>query len=526
MKLSQEQANRIVMNGGAVIHPGDPANPWWYDGKYVRAGYLRRSIGVQVHVKDTIAHPDFPPELFALTFPYILRGPEAEQLLKSAPVGMLWGCCILDNNYEYVWEDHSAEYYDGQNFTGGSYKWLLTEKYEVRIRPGWLESQKIALPFYGFCLNPKKIQVYLEGKEYTFPWSGSGTECVKIWHKAPAGMLEWMYSEQAYWHQHPPSGQWSGFYHLRIRADWQAGDILNAEQSWERIHQGWVVGAGDVQWALKDGEVVIVNGYDPGLTITKHEWIESPCTDSPLIRYEPWRLGKDGYLWNGKEAAAALQAGMEGRRNVWSDENLWLSQTAWINSGERENAVSWREREILDEGYKWALRWPVKEQTMEGAISTGQAIDILLLGGVVKDKDGDLWRMKGDGFQVYEDDSWGEGNDRLWKYAPFYRVKDIDYEDLTFSSGLSVRCYYDRIIADVQGCGIWSSTKRKYEVALLLKNYEGESIEDFAVRETLGSPGVITQYGVNVENQEILFKEIQECIDACNSIELKINKKV
>ena len=498
--LTPAQATQIVKNGGLVVAGKDV---WWHDGIELRDQQNRGNFGREVFLAFTDSHPLYPPAVFALTFPCTLPGPEAESLLKAAPVGMLewqyrhWGEVWLSSTMP---EDTQIDT-----------PYLI----EIRLRPGWLESQraKFARGEFGEDQQPKEpimSRYLINNKLITFPWTGTGPECKAIWEAMPKGMLEWA-DELIYVTNYPfishydMTGHSSSPYHLRLRSDApKPGDVVDAERAWGLCLAGWVVQGTTrkVVYFIKDGDLYY-STYDGAPASGIMQGGKRAMTEGPfrLLRHEPWRTAtlETGYVWSGQDAAQALRAGMEASRNG----DMWLrpSKAHLVDTEGCNN---------------WALRWPAKENAemdkQDETLTPGQALDALIAGGcefVGKNKV--LWTP--------DDIDEAIGLCTFVDSAPFRRVpKRPTSKTLTIGEDgnkLEVVVYADRVEADVRGCAIWKIPRSKVEAISKCDGGIGAKFEDVATYS--GGPSQsasVHASGVKIHRYTITFTDIRRVLDA------------
>jgi hypothetical protein len=307
--LTPAEATAVVMNGGLVVSCGktfySPQEGWY-------KAYRDYAITSLPFEKRKNAHPLYDPAIFALTFPLTLPGPEAKALLMKAPVGMLWGCYGRDTGSEKDWDDY-AEYWDGQQFVNKHsrpYRWLECSAFEIRLRPGWLDSQreKFARGEFGEAITKQGALPYVDDKESNmldltqFPKTMKGAEAKALIMAHPAGLLEgqfvdpWTPAKDSWGYRtdidtfHPGTWVWNNeLFTVRVRNAATGKETLTAGQALDALIAGGCefVGRDDVRWVPDD-----INGEDD---IQLYTFIES----APFTRVPAKPVSKPLTLDNG-----------------------------------------------------------------------------------------------------------------------------------------------------------------------------------------------------------------------------------
>ena len=204
-----------------------------------------------------------------------------------------------------------------------------------------------------------------EGREIT---GLTGEQAKRLHDAAPDKMLyvtPWLgtvnWRESAYWDY---TGQYSR-YAVRLSPSYdmpKPGDVVSAEVAWKLCKQGWVVEDEDRKVSYYLVEDRIEHSFWRGGNI-------DPFTHPKrLIAYEPFRVHCDDYCWDGKQAKAAMDAGMEATNTNCKDTKplAWIKKTgpdeySWNNT----NQCNWRSSDFALYGnrdVRWRLRWPVADE--------------------------------------------------------------------------------------------------------------------------------------------------------------------
>lgn len=400
----------------------------------------------------------------------------------------------------------------------------LTPEQSTRIRPGWLESQRERFAQGRFGEQQTKEPpmptptIYLpDTAPITFPWEGTGAECVRIWNAAPAGMLEWRLDYLIDQNRETaPMGNMSSPYQLRPRADYRApqpGDVVDAQEAWKAVRQGWVVedcegGTASGFYVLRHGDgVFMVDGsLDADECPAKfHERLQDvPYT---LLRHEPWRCASlaTGYVWDGETAEQALRAGMEAKHEL---SRGWLhaeGESIYNDCGAHINDITktigaWF---AFSAKNNWALRWPVaKETNMETkdeTLSGWAALDALRAGDVLRARNRNDIRVHDGALQACYCGEWRAVSDRFNSVLQdvFTRVPAKPVSKTLKVLGITLTVY-----ADKATYGEWTVNRGIWETAASVMKLLGPDEKWVCDKGALEGAGfraiTATQAGVKV----------------------------